>query len=346
MADLTVKQKLGIFHNFGARVGKHSSKLLVGCGLLTFIASLAGWFPAGTVEIWYARGLFPRISRWTGLLADAVPFAWLDLVVAAIVVLGLLAVRQRRFRTLISTVAMLYLFFFWSWGLNYHRQPLVSKLPFDRSRAGAEAVDRLTKRTAAELNRLYGRQGSGGVTAAQRVAKVIVTIDGAEWNAASRVKSSVLVNPWLRVAGVDGLFNPFGHEPIVSTTLLDVEEPFVTAHEFAHVRGYPNEGDANMIALLATILSDDPSHQYSGWLHLWFYVRNREVDKLLDDGPERDVQRIFERSRRDRIQWLSNLQTAILDLFLKANSVEEGVRSYAEIVVLAAGTEENWDRFR
>ena len=262
-------------------------------------------------------------------------------------------VKRRRFRLLLNVVAVLYLIFFWSWGLNYHRQQLASKLPFDAERAKAQGMERFAIRAATEVNRLYlDKQRESyneervQAEAVQRVRRVVGVIDGLEWTAAEGIKSSFLVNPWLHAAGIDGIFNPFGQEPIVSDSLLDIEWPFVIAHELGHVRGYPNEGDANLIALFATVVSNDTYLQYSGWLNLWLYVRTRELDNLLDAGPRADLQRIFARARAEQIRWISNIQTAILDWFLKANSVDEGVHSYSQVVVLAAGTEPYWERFR
>jgi hypothetical protein len=150
----------------------------------------------------------------------------------------------------------------------------------------------------------------------------------------------------MRAAGVDGVFNPLAHEPIVNKTVLDIERPFVISHELAHVRGYPDEGDANVIALLATIMSDDPAFQYSGWLNLWLYLRTRELDKLLEPGPRRDLQRIFDRARAEEVRWINDFQRALLDWFLKANNVEQGVRSYSRVVIVAAETEPFWEHFR
>jgi hypothetical protein len=128
--------------------------------------------------------------------------------------------------------------------------------------------------------------------------------------------------------------------------VLDIERPFVIAHELAHVRGYPDEGDANLIAAFATIMSNSPAFQYSGWLSLWLYLRTRDLDMLLDAGPRADLQRIFERARSEQVQWINHFQTLMLDWFLKSNHVEQGVRSYSRIVLLAAGTEPYWDRYR
>jgi hypothetical protein len=175
---------------------------------------------------------------------------------------------------------------------------------------------------------------------------VVGVIDGTDWEAPRRIKISRIGDTWFHVAGVDGMFNPAGQEPLISNTLLDVERPFVECHELAHVRGYPDEGDANVIAALSTLMSKNPAFQYSGWLSLWLYVRSTELDKLLDPGPRQDMKRIFERARSEQVAWISGLQRLVLDWFLKANHVEQGVRSYSRIVLLTAGTEPYWDRFR
>jgi len=118
-------------------------------------------------------------------------------------------------------------------------------------------------------------------------------------------------------------------------------------HVEQHNMGPPlDEGDANVIAAFATLVSDSPMFQYSGWLSLWLYLRNREVDKLLNAGPRADLERIFKRARAEQIGWINDLQRVALDWFLKANSVEQGVRSYSRVVLLTAGTEPYWERFR
>jgi hypothetical protein len=247
----------------------------------------------------------------------------------------------------------LYLIFFWSWGLNYHRQSIGSKVPFDSERTSHEAVEQFAKRAALEINRLYVyRQNQNNderrteAEAVERVSRVVKVIDGLEWPAPSRVKNSWFANPWFRLAGVEGVFNLFGQEPIISNTLLDVERPFVMAHELGHVRGYAGEGEANLIAVFATITASDPFLQYSGWLNLWLYLRTPALDTLLDPGPRADLQRIFERYRKEEVQWISNIQAAVLNWYLKSNSVDEGIRSYSQVVILAAGTQGYWDRFK
>src|SRR5262249_23857238 len=131
-----------------------------------------------------------------------------------------------------------------------------------------QGMTEFTRHAATQLNRLYGlsreRQNyydhlGTQAESARRVRRVVAIIDDSDWVSAHRVKVSWLGNPWLRTAVVYGGFNPPGHEPVISKTVLDVERPFVMSHELAHVRGYPDEGDANVIAMFATLMSEDPA---------------------------------------------------------------------------------------
>ena len=94
--------------------------------LVTFAASWAGAYPPALVERWYARGVFPVISRFAEKVADAVSFAWLDVAVPLGLVCALLLIRRGKWRWLLNLISVLYLMFFWSSALNYHRQPLTS----------------------------------------------------------------------------------------------------------------------------------------------------------------------------------------------------------------------------
>jgi uncharacterized membrane protein len=348
-----VKTKSGILQIFTNRHRTVVVSILPVLSLLTFFASWAGLYPPRIVERWYARLIFPKLSEIAGQFADAVSFSWLDVVIPlAVLALGFVLFK-RQWKWILNFFAVLYLIFFWAWGLNYHRQPLNSKLQVDSARMQPEPMTEFAKHVARELNRLYPEKEKLSYDEAQtqseavrRIRRVVAVIDGSDWQAAHRIKMTRIGNPWFHAAGIDGMFNPFGHEPLIDSTLLDIERPFVIAHELAHVRGYPDEGDANVIATFATLMSDSPAFQYSGWLNLWFYVRTRELDSLIDAGPRGDIQRIYDRERQEQIRWINDLQRTILDWFLKANNIEEGVRSYSRVALVAAGTEPTWERFR
>src|SRR5438094_4100991 len=310
-----VKSKLGNLGKFTARSWGHLGWILPASAVLTFMASWAGIFPSTVVEKWYARGIFPIISELAEKVADAVSFSWLDVLIPAVLVSVIMLLRRRQWAGLLNLVAGAYLIFFWSWALNYHRLPLASKLEVDASKTHSDAIQEFAVHAAAEINRLYGEKekqpyddNAAREEAVRRVEHVVRIIDGEDWDAAHRIKVSRISNVWFRAAGVDGMFNPAGHEPVISATVLDIERPFVMSHELAHVRGYPDEGDANVIAAFATLMSSKPDFQYSGWLSLWLYLRNRDLDKLLDPGPRSDLRRIFDRARAEQVWWVDDLQ--------------------------------------
>ena len=158
MAIRLVKQKLRIFNNFNGLPNRRLGWSLVAAAVLTFILSWAGAFPSVGVEVWYARAIFPRISGLAHWFADAVPFAWLDAGLPLGLLLMVFLARKRRFRLAANVIGGLYLIFFWSWGLNYHRQPLASKLPLDGERRRPERIEQFAQQTAGRINRLYAQK--------------------------------------------------------------------------------------------------------------------------------------------------------------------------------------------
>ena len=326
--------------------------VLATLSIATFLVSWAQLWPRNLVEKVYSRFVFPTVSHIAAPLADAVPFSWLDVAIVAFVAILIYCLRTRNGAVLVATLSVAYLWFFWSWGLNYHRPPLESRMAIDAAKVQSADIDGFAQTAAAELNRLWpvvaGKDASReaiAALAASRVRLVCSRIEGRDWPAPSRVKRSLLADSWFEIAGIDGMFNPFGHEPLVASGVLQFELPFVMAHELAHVRGIPNEGDANLVAVLATVASGDPAFQYSGWLNLWLYLRNPERDRLLEAGPRRDLQLLFARMRAQQAPWASSLQAAILDWHLKANNIPEGRASYSRFVALAIASRDRWKEF-
>ena len=332
---------------------KHKSfaPVLFFLAALTFVASWLQLFPADLVERIYAHGVFPTISRSFRPIADLVPFSWLDLLIVACLTILIYGVYHRRWSLLLGTVSVLYLWFFWSWGLNYHRPPVSDRMSLDTSGIQQADIERFSQMAVEEINRLWAvasRDPLDRATinrmATARVERVVFKVDGRDWPTTWRVKSSFLLAPWYAGAGIDGMFNPFGHEPLVVKGPYPFELPFLMSHEIAHVRGIANEGEANFVALLATVASDDPRFQYSGWLELSGYLGI--PSSRLDPGPQADRRAIRDRLASRRIALISNVQTVVLDAHLKANAVPGGIRSYSDIVGLAIASQPRWSEFR
>jgi len=321
----------------------------------TAVLSWSGFIPVRWVESGYSRRIFPTVSHIAGYFADAVPFSWLDLWILSAVCALIWSLCHRNWRLPLGLASAGYLIFFWGWGLNYHRAPIEKRLGFEnlpgpteleKSQFGAGttmAVDRLWPIADKQRINLENHKAIA-LKASDRVRRVIAHIDGTDWRAASHIKHSHLADWWFRAAGIDGVFNPLGHEPILAGGIPDFELPFLMAHELAHVYGIADEGDANFVAFLATVESDDPGFQYSALFEMWLHLGKYSL--ALGPGPKLDFQTFQARVLAHEIPQVTRLQSAILDSHLKANGVAEGVKSYSKFVALAIATRNRWADFR
>ena len=148
---------------------------------------------------------------------------------------------------------------------------------------------------------------------------------------------------YFRRAGVSGMTDPYFLETLVASDLLPFERPFVVAHEWGHLAGIADEGDANF-ARLADLLRGTPPHQYSGWLSLYSEViagldrrTQSGVSAKLDPGPRADLGPFAAIASHINPR-VSAAGWRVYDQYLKANRIEDGAASYAEVVRLILGT--------
>jgi len=325
--------------------------------------------PTMVVERHYSSALYPLWQSWMTRVSNLVPVALLDILIVALVLGWLVMVYVEwtrregqgpigRLGRILSRsavwAAVLYLLFLSSWGLNYRRPRLTEKLPFDSSRVTAAAVRTLADTAVARLNTLYapahqkGWQEDNRVDAALESAFARAQRDLGDVRLAEpgRPKRTIL-NPYFRRAVVDGMTDPFFLETLVASDLLPFERPFVVAHEWAHLAGYNDEGEANFVGWLACLHADEP-RQYSAWLAVYSEAsamlgrRDRQmlVDRLTS-GARGDLRAIAERVARNRSARVSDAGWRVYNQYLKANRVEAGAASYTEVIQLILGTRFN-----
>ena len=224
---------------------KHKLPVSAVLFLVAVVTILASWlevFPRLWVEKLYARGIFPTISHLFAMLSDLLPFSWIDVWVPGGVALLIYVVYRRRWRLLVGAASFFYLWFFWGWGLNYHRPLVSTRLQLEVRKVEKGEFEGFEATAVQELNRLQPlaagaplERDAAAAMAFDRVERVIFRIDGTDWPITHRVKRSVLLEPWYVRAGIDGMFNPFGHEPLVIRGPLPFELPFLMSHEIAHL---------------------------------------------------------------------------------------------------------------
>jgi hypothetical protein len=334
-------------------------------GIVTIIVAVAAVvvpLPRSAVERWYSTGLYTLLQPTLTFASNASPFSLLDALVIALTLIFLCRAIQDLTRAswwsgtvrIVMRAAIwgtrLYLAFLVLWGLNYQRQRLAERLAFDRTAVTEAAAARLAAVSIDRLNALHATAHAEGWLMGRTIDPALagafdrVTHDlGAPRRVVvGRPKSSVL-DWYFQRAGVAGMTDPFFLETLLAGDLLPFERPFVIAHEWSHLAGLADEGEANVAGWL-TCLRGSPGDQYSGWLFMQGealrVLPRRDQAALaarLSAGPRADLRAIRERLARHISPRISSLGWRVYDSYLKANRVEAGTASYDEALRLALG---------
>jgi hypothetical protein len=142
--------------------------------------------------------------------------------------------------------------------------------------------------------------------------------------------------------GLSGYFGPFFNEIHVNYYLLPMDYPFVLAHEKAHQFGITSEAEANLVAFVICVKSEDQRLKYSGYQSLLLYflkdaskmMEYKEYLNKIDKRVLEDIryrQKYYEKLENKN---LSDMQTAVNNSYLKVNNIEKGVKNYNQVVSL------------
>ncbi len=98
----------------------------------------------------------------------------------------------------------------------------------------------------------------------------------------SRLKP-VLLSEAMSYAHITGIYTFFTGESNLNIGFPDYTVPYTAAHELAHQRGIAREDEANMIAFLVCMESDDTYIRYCAYLNMYEYVASAlyKADKSL-----------------------------------------------------------------
>ncbi len=159
----------------------------------------------------------------------------------------------------------------------------------------------------------------------------------------SRVKPVMLSRP-MSYTHITGVYTFFTGEANINAYFPDYTIPFTAAHELAHQRGVAREDEANMVAFLVCLESDDPYIRYSGAMSVYEYVASalysadREkyatVYHSLPDEVHQELRayNAFFEEFRDNV--VADISQATNDAYLQSQGASAGTRSYGMVVDL------------
>ena len=143
---------------------------------------------------------------------------------------------------------------------------------------------------------------------------------------------------------ITGVFTCWTMEANVNVDIPDYSRASTMAHELAHLHGFMREDEANFLAYLACMFSDDPVVRYSGTMLALIYSGNAlagqdmelygELWSMYHPGMIRDFadNSAYWDQYEDTV--ISETADKVNDVYLKANEQEDGVKSYGRVVDL------------
>ncbi len=310
-------------------------------------------FPVLTESI-YSAGLYPLITRALTAIWGRIPFSVTEILLIAVCVCAVVEMVQLLrgrlkagafFKTAFVSGVILFCWFYWAWGFNYYRMPLVDRLGLREVNVDSTTVAFWLQNEIDEINAAY--------VAMDSVNKAVVDaeIEAGYQRAAAllqlrfpggvRPGKELLLNGILDKTLTSGVFSPFLHEVHVNAELLPMEYPFVLAHEKAHQMGIANEAEANFLAYVVCTSSADSVVNYSGRLAVLRRMLGRaralaRYDTLrVQIRPEviADFGKIRKRWQ-PHVGTVSRVSGTLYDSYLKANKIPEGRRNYSGVVEL------------
>jgi endo-1,4-beta-mannosidase len=135
-------------------------------------------------------------------------------------------------------------------------------------------------------------------------------------------------------------------ESNINTNYPDFLAPFTMAHEMAHQRGIAREDEANFVAFLVCIGSDDAYIRYSGYTNVANYIANalntanynKYVDMMVNHYPTEVMKEFVAYSDffdEYRDSTASEVTGVVNNAFLQSQGQSAGTKSYGLVVDLA-----------
>ncbi len=322
----------------------------------------------------YAKHIYKWISQFISSITGLFPFSVAEFLVILlpIVILVLLLrfvlrmILDKKDRgerwikgilNILCTASILLFLFTILAGINYYRYPFASYSNLEITESSVEELFELTKSLMLEANELRAQVSA---TDEQDVFKLSVSDtdvaklaveayqllaeDYPVLRGAYGAPKPILLSRLMSQTEITGIFIPFTMEANVNVDVPDYSIPATMLHELAHLRGFMREDEANFIAYLAGMKSENVDLNYSSTMLALIIAGNALYDQSPElyfeiragysDGVINDI-------RANSVYWLqyedtvvSTISTKINDTYLKANAQADGVKSYGRMLDL------------
>ena len=310
------------------------------------------------VESYYSNGLYPLIAKLFSSVSKVFPFSLWDvfwmllimIIIAGLILTALKKIRFWRFWLRLGQVfSLLYVFFYFSWGFNYFRPKIESRIDLEVKnvnmtlfRSVLDSMITLTNEHFFTVTDTEYIEIDNSVELSYSRNNSLFRLN---YPNGSRRSKKMIFSNFMAKSGISGYFGPFFNEVNLNSCILPIDYPFLLAHEKAHQFGISNEAEANFVAYIICTTSDDRRLQYSGYMSVLLYFLSdakhlkdyRDYIKKIEDPVISDLryrQKYYEGLKRKS---LDKAQTFLNNAYLKSNNIKEGVENYNQVVEMVIG---------
>lgn len=369
---------------------KHWYRLKRCFWLLLFpLSALCLWLAKGNVEVAetvFARGIYPVYSRVIAFVTGIVPFSIMEV---AVILLPMAAIfflvkwirnliirkdgrkdrAEKGILNIACVAAVVFFMYTIGCGVNYYRHSFAYYSGLVIEPSTKEELYGLCVELANQASELRSEiattdeegvyQMSFSIGTLREKTKEAMENLGKDYEVLSAsypaAKPMYLFSNIMSRMELTGIYIPFTMEANVNIAIPDYSIAATMCHELSHLRGFMREDEANYIAYLACMASDDLEIQYSGVMEALIHTGNALYEKdpaLYMELREHYSEGVLLDLRANNEYWkqyentaISNAANKINDTYLKTNNQEDGVQSYGRMVdlLLAAYRKQNAD---
>ena len=258
--------------------------------------------------------------------------------------------------TLLGIFITMYILFVFTLGTSYFTTTIDKELTLEKNKISKEELfetaDEVRKQAEKLLDEIeFSENGSSVMpydldTLNKKLNKTYeIVSERYDFIAAlsSNIKP-IFMSKALTYTHMSGLYTYMTGEANLNTNFPDSTLPFTMAHEMAHQRGIAREDEANFVAFLVTMESDDPYIQYSGYYEILKYFINalyaadqelfKEIYAHMDKKLVNEILAFNEFFKPYQNSAAATVTETINDAYQQIQGVEEGIQSYGLVVDL------------
>jgi hypothetical protein len=317
------------------------------------------------VETYYSKGLYPLIARLFSSVSRLISISLWDIswvLIITLLISGLLLVILKTIKPgwyilrILQLTALLYSFFYISWGFNYFRPDFGTRIGWKKTKVTESMFRTVLDSLIIQTNRSYSEISICDFSSINKLVEASYRRNSAELgisypNGFRRTKTMLLSSLFLKF-GISGYFGPFFNEVHLNYYLLPSDYPFTLSHEKAHQFGIASEAEANLAAFIVCTGSEDQRLRYSAYRSLLqYFLSYASYFKDYPDYEKKIDKRVIEDMKLRQQYYLGlrnkafeKTQTFIYNIFLKSNHISSGVMNYNQVVELLIDWYNNPDR--